>query len=158
MFKWLPVVAILVGLVGVAERFYARFYPDAETQKRHLKLVGVVVLNIVATAAQIWALWDIFHRPMPTRTPQLVLLIVEVGFYVSILCTLALFAFMDNVISQIIDLFKGQNQIIKGQMNISKEVIELIRLHNNALRIVSTIVEPEVRAALIKILDEVETV
>jgi len=65
-------ISAVIAFLVLAERFYSRFVPDVNAQKRHLKLLAGLALNIGVIAAQIYSLYGLAHTKA-TLTPGLVM-------------------------------------------------------------------------------------
>jgi len=85
------VVTSTLTLVALVERFYARFVPDVEVQKRQLRKVGVWTFYIVGSALQIGAVWKDANRPSPLSGSYVVRTAVDVTF--AVLWFYAIFAY-----------------------------------------------------------------
>jgi len=76
---FIPIAALVVPL---AERFYTRFYPEPETQKRHLKTAARWVIDCGAIGISVWGLIQLSHEPMPTTTKQVLAIAIAVSITV----------------------------------------------------------------------------
>ena len=69
---WVTIgVQVAMGLLVVGVGFYVRFYPDVNTQKRHLKLFGLAVWILATVGFQVLSIYKIAHSGKPV-TPDFV--------------------------------------------------------------------------------------
>ena len=140
---WVPIVVTIAAFtVPLAERFYVRFYPDVDTQKRHLKKLAVWAFNIFSEAFQIWNLYQISREPMPT-TPTGV---IRIAINASIVVVLPFFLFA-------LEGFSRMLEIQRLHLDNTYDVIGVLKHHEKALSIISKTLPQDFEGAVSKQLD-----
>jgi hypothetical protein len=99
MSPWIPVtISTSIAVVSIAERFYSRFIPDIETQKRHLKRAGKWTTVLILFGIQLGNIIYLIRIPGPPTKAWVLQITVSVGAFV--FCLASLF---DQGIMQLLD-------------------------------------------------------
>jgi hypothetical protein len=98
MRAWIAVViaavALLVAALSLAERFYSRFYPEVEAQKRHLRKAGYVLgwvwdLGLLAIDVSCFVWVARLPRSTVDRSDVVVISLMATGLFAVFLLVIA---------------------------------------------------------------------
>jgi len=146
MLKWLlPIaVSLLIASVAIAERFYVRFYPEIETQKRHLKTAARWVTDCGAIGISVWSLIQISHGPMPTTTRQIVAIAIAVSITVGNIVFLLSSRLLRSVLRLMRDHVDHTAEVATQQfdhttkhIDMTSRILQIIRGHEEVLMLIA---------------------
>jgi hypothetical protein len=118
MSPWVPVVSAGVfAILGIAERFYVRFVPDVNDQKRHLRFARQAAFLAFSLFSLILGFWDAAHQEGPV-TPGSVLFVGSLFFSLTLFVILLLLTLALRFLvafGQFLDMF-GQHLYITSEI------------------------------------------
>jgi len=144
---WVPVVlTISITLLTIAERFYVRFVPEIEVQKRHLKKFAVWIASLGGIAIQIYFLYQEAHGPSPVNPTQAVRISLVTGAFV--LNLVAIFTIRTlNLIDRFLDVYLRGWKVVEKTVHVTER-------HNAAIMFLAEQLElaPDIQQKLDEIL------
>lgn len=81
MAPWIPTVIAsgTLTILVMAERFYTRFYPDVETQKKHLRRLGSMVLLAITFGVSLFGIVVVMRRSGPPTQLDILVIAIDVS-------------------------------------------------------------------------------
>lgn len=108
--------------MGIAERFYSRFVPDVNDQKRHLRLAGRVAFLVFSLSGVIWGFWDAANLREPI-TPGYVLFVGWLFFSLTLfILNLLLFLAL-----RFMDTYSGLLDVVDKHLYMTSDITKILQ-------------------------------
>jgi hypothetical protein len=124
MAPWVPVVSAAVfAVLAIAERFYSRFVPDVNDQKRQLKRAGMIIYYSLALLSVVVGLWRAMQEKGPV-TQEFVLIVGALYLILALLMSLTLLQLAARLMGGVKE-FMG---VYRSHLEITREMVGMIRV------------------------------
>ncbi|WP_188553360.1 hypothetical protein [Edaphobacter dinghuensis] len=143
---WTIFIGIAAFVVPLSERFYTRFYPEPETQKRHLKTAARWIIDSTSVIASVWVLISIFREPMPSTGQQ----VASIAFKASLGVGALMFIASAHLLRALLYVVREHIQVSKKQEEYISDLLDTVAAHERALSgIVMSIAFTEEQRAIV---------
>lgn len=134
MSLWTIIIPLAAIVVPIINDFYKRFYPDVETQKRHLRTAANWTISLVSICASVWILVDLYRQPLPTSGKQTANIAVKASLAIGAI----LYVTVSQLLFRLIVVLERHVQASKDHAGFTADLLQAVGAHHEALVILAT--------------------